>query len=98
MRYGPASYGDVDTDEFADALISGSHVYLAGSSGVPIPGTEFFNDQIYVVKTDAAGDVVWEKTYGGTIVTMPRKSLWLGTAICWWQVSPTMLACTPIWY
>ncbi|MCD4711419.1 MAG: T9SS type A sorting domain-containing protein [Bacteroidales bacterium] len=59
-------YGMEDSDEFADALISTNHVYLAGSASVPVTGTSYYNDQIYVVKIDATGEVVWEETYGGT--------------------------------
>ncbi|MEA3461213.1 MAG: hypothetical protein U9R49_04975 [Bacteroidota bacterium] len=58
-------YGEGDSDEFADAAIYGNTVYLAGTKGVPVTGTEFFHDQIYVVKADASGNVIWEKTYGG---------------------------------
>ncbi len=58
-------FGDVDSDEFSDALVSGEGVYLAGSAGVKVPGTSYFRDQIYVVRTDTAGEVVWEHTYGG---------------------------------
>ena len=54
-----------DSDEFADAVIYGDTVYLAGTKGVPVPGTDYFNDQIYVVKANASGEVIWEKTYGG---------------------------------
>ena len=58
-------YGAGDTDEFADAVINGETIYLAGSKGVPIPGTEYFHDQIYVVKANASGEVIRENTYGG---------------------------------
>ncbi len=58
-------YGMMDSDEFADALVSEEGIYLAGSAGVEVPGTSYFLDQIYVVKTDTAGEVVWENTYGG---------------------------------
>lgn len=58
-------YGMEDNDEFADGLLSGDHVYLAGSAKVPLPGTSYYLNQIYVVKTDSTGEVVWEKTFGG---------------------------------
>lgn len=59
-------YGAGDTDEFADAVINGETVYLAGSKGVPIPESEYFHDQIYVVKANASsGSVIQENTYGG---------------------------------
>jgi len=37
-------YGEKDSDEFADAVIYGETVYLAGSKGVPIPDTKYFHD------------------------------------------------------
>jgi len=58
-------YGWEDSDEFADALLTTDHVYIAGSSGVLVPGTTYYRDQIYVVKADTAGVVDWEVTYGG---------------------------------
>jgi subtilisin-like proprotein convertase family protein len=59
-------YGWKDSDEFADALLTTDHVYIAGSAGVLVPGTTNYRDQIYVVKTDTDGVVDWEVTYGGT--------------------------------
>ncbi len=60
------AYGGIDSDEFADALIHGDTVYLAGTKGIPVSGTDYFKDQIYVARLNAAGEVDWEKTYGGT--------------------------------
>ncbi|MCK4992884.1 MAG: hypothetical protein KAS29_20445, partial [Bacteroidales bacterium] len=58
-------YGKEDMDEFADALVYGDTVYIAGSAGVPVPGTSYYRDEIYVIKANASGEVIWEKTYGG---------------------------------
>jgi subtilisin-like proprotein convertase family protein len=55
-------YGDVENDEFADGLLSGDTIYLAGSSLDPGSGRY----QIYVVKARPDGSVIWENTYGGT--------------------------------
>ncbi len=55
-------YGDVDTDEFADGLLSGDTIYLAGSSKDP----DTFTYQIYVVKAESDGTIIWEETYGGS--------------------------------
>lgn len=55
-------YGDVENDEFADALLSGDTIYLAGYSLVPGSG----NYQIYVLKAEADGTIIWEETYGGS--------------------------------
>ncbi len=59
-------YGREDSDEFADAIIAGQNLYITGSAGVLVPGTSYYKDQIYIIKTDTAGRVIWEKTYGGT--------------------------------
>ncbi len=56
-------YGMEDMDEFADALVYGDTVYIAGSASVP--GTSYYRDEIYVIKANASGEVIWEKTYGG---------------------------------
>jgi hypothetical protein len=71
-------YGMQDTDEFADAIISGNHVYMAGSASVPVPGTEYSNDQIYVLKLDAVGDTIWTNTYGGSARHFANKIMMTG--------------------
>ena len=58
-------YGMDEMDEFADAVVVGDHVYLAGAVEDSIPGTSYHQYQIYVSKLDATGGVVWENTYGG---------------------------------
>ncbi|MEN8204204.1 MAG: T9SS type A sorting domain-containing protein [Bacteroidota bacterium] len=63
-------YGDVENDEFADAILSGDTIYMAGSSLVPGSGRY----QIYVVKAGADGSIIWDKTYGGS-TTHFAKSL-----------------------
>ena len=55
-------YGDVVDEFFADALLSGDTIYIAGYS--KIPGTGLY--QIYLLKTEADGTVIWEETYGGS--------------------------------
>jgi len=55
-------YGDVENDEFADGLLSGDTIYLAGSS--KDPDTNRY--QIYVVKAESDGTIIWEQTYGGS--------------------------------
>ncbi len=55
-------YGDVENDEFADALVSADTIYLAGSSKDPVTNRY----QIYVVKAEPNGSIIWEETYGGS--------------------------------
>lgn len=55
-------YGDVKNDEFADALLSNDTIYLAGSSQDTATGRH----QIYVIKAEADGRIIWEETYGGS--------------------------------
>lgn len=71
-------YGMKDTDEFADALVYGDTVYIAGSASVPVPGSSYFRDQIYVIKANATGEVIWEKTYGGTNRLYANKIMMTG--------------------
>lgn len=71
-------YGWEDTDEFADALTHGDTVYVAGSGSVLVPGTTYYRDQIYVIKADASGGVLWEKTYGGSQRHFANKIMMTG--------------------
>ena len=58
-------FGAKNQDGFTDATISHDTAYLAGYADVPVGGTSFNYDQIYVVKIDGDGEIIWEKTYGG---------------------------------
>jgi hypothetical protein len=71
-------YGGTDSDEFADAFVYGDTIYVAGSAGVLVPGTSFYNDQIYVAKLDAEGNAIWENTYGGTYRHFAHKIMMTG--------------------
>ena len=71
-------YGGQDSDEFADAFVYGDTIYVAGSVSVPVPGTSYFIDQIYVAKLNAAGVVLWENTYGGTDRHFANKMMMTG--------------------
>jgi len=55
-------YGDVENDEFADAILSGDTIYLAGYSRDPVSGKY----QIYAMKAEPDGTIIWEKTYEGS--------------------------------
>jgi len=55
-------YGDVGNDEFVDAILSGDTIYLAGSSQDPVSGRY----QIYVMKAEPDGSIIWEETYGSS--------------------------------
>jgi subtilisin-like proprotein convertase family protein len=56
-------FGGANDDEFGDAVIYDEHIYLAGSSKVPVGAYEYY--QVYVVKMDFQGDTIWTRTYGG---------------------------------
>ena len=56
-------FGGVNDDEFGDAVIYDEHIYLVGSSKVPVGMSERY--QVYLVKMDFLGDTVWTRTYGG---------------------------------
>jgi len=65
-------------DEFADAMIHGDTVYVAGSIGLPVPGTDFFKEEIYVAKLDDNGTPIWEVDYGGTQRHFANKIMMTG--------------------
>jgi len=71
-------YGMEDMDEFADALVFGDTVYIAGSAAVPIPGTSYYKDQVYVIKAGSEGEVIWENTYGGSFRHYSNKIMMTG--------------------
>jgi hypothetical protein len=71
-------YGLQDSDGFTDAFVYGDTIYMAGYEAVPVPGTSYFRDQIYVTKLDAAGEVLWENTYGGTSRHYANKIMMTG--------------------
>ena len=56
-------FGGANDDEFGDAVIYDEHIYLVGSSKVPVGMSERY--QVYLVKMDFQGDTVWTRTYGG---------------------------------
>ena len=55
-------YGEKMNDESAHAVLSNDTIYLAGISLDPGSGRY----QIYVVKAEADGTIIWEETYGGS--------------------------------
>jgi hypothetical protein len=55
-------YGEAEDEFFSDAILSGDTIYIAGYSRDP--GTGYY--QIYVLKAQADGTVIWEETYGGS--------------------------------
>jgi len=56
-------FGGANDDEFGDAVIYDEHIYLVGSSKVPVGMSERY--QVYLVKINFQGDTVWTRTYGG---------------------------------
>ena len=71
-------YGWEGSDNFADALVYGDTIYMAASVRVIPPGMMDYKDQIYVSKLNAAGEVDWERTYGGLYRHFPNKILMTG--------------------
>jgi subtilisin-like proprotein convertase family protein len=54
-------YGNAEDEFFSDAILSGDTIYIAGYKQDPGSG----DYQIYVMKAQADGSVIWEETYGG---------------------------------
>jgi subtilisin-like proprotein convertase family protein len=54
-------YGNVEDEFFSDAILSGDTLYITGYKQDPGSG----DYQIYVLKAQADGTVIWEETYGG---------------------------------
>jgi hypothetical protein len=71
-------YGGGDSDEFADAFVYGDTIYMAGTKGKPNKDTTYYIDQIYVAKLGAAGNVIWDHTYGGTSRHYANKIMMTG--------------------
>jgi hypothetical protein len=56
------TYGDIINEwGYSTQQTSDSGYIIAGRSGPP-----FGEDDVYIIKTDKIGDVLWSKTYGGT--------------------------------
>ena len=64
-RFPEWTYYYGDDSWFADGVIMGDTIYLAGYMAVPVEGSFSDQTQVYIVKIDREGTVIWEKTYGG---------------------------------
>jgi hypothetical protein len=64
------AFGGSDRDEPRSILLLDNHIYIIGESVSPISGNKtassFGGQDVWVVKTDLAGNKVWDKSYGGS--------------------------------
>jgi hypothetical protein len=54
------TFGNAGNDEARAVIVSGSNFYIAGSTTLPATS----NSNFYLFKTDAYGNLLWQKNYG----------------------------------
>ena len=61
------TYGHAESDQLSDVVAVDDGYFLVGYAEVDVPygGNFYERPQVYVVRTDLDGNVIWEKTYGG---------------------------------
>ncbi len=61
------TYGHAENDQLADVVVLDDGYLLVGYAEVDVPygGNVYERPQVYVVRTDLNGQVIWEATYGG---------------------------------
>ena len=61
------TYGHAENDQLSDVVVLDDGYFLVGFAEVDVPfgGNVYERAQVYVVRTDLDGLVIWEETYGG---------------------------------
>ncbi|MCK4854527.1 MAG: T9SS type A sorting domain-containing protein [Bacteroidales bacterium] len=61
------TYGHDENDQLSDVVALDDGYFLVGYAEVDVPygGNVYERPQVYVVRTELNGQVIWEKTYGG---------------------------------
>jgi len=61
------TYGHAENDQLSDVVSLDDGYFLVGYAEVDVPygGNFYERPQVYVVRTDLDGNVIWEETYGG---------------------------------
>ncbi|KPL14235.1 MAG: hypothetical protein AMS26_11435 [Bacteroides sp. SM23_62] len=61
------TYGHSENDQLSDVVTVNDGYFLVGYAEVDVPygGNFYERSQVYVVRTDLDGNIVWERTYGG---------------------------------
>ena len=67
-------YGGPETETLADMVQIGHHIYLIGTYG---SGGHGMSD-VYVIKTDTLGNVIWTRAFGSYAVDQPKAAAAMG--------------------
>jgi len=59
------TYGHSENDQLSDVVTVNDGYFLVGYAEVDVPygGNFYERSQVYVVRTDLDGNIVWERTY-----------------------------------